>query len=80
MSKYKLTIDWGDFFFLVDVDLSFDRVFSLFPHPMYTLGYMFYYGASLIAQSYTVLYVSLWAHFCQLLFLSLVEDPRMIFD
>jgi len=79
-SKLLLTqsfsIDWGDFFFLVEANLTFNRVFALFPHPMYTVGYAFYYGFSIITRSYTVLYVSLFAHFCQLLFLVVVEDPR----
>lgn len=35
------------------------------------------YGASLIGQSYTILYVSLFAHVCQLLFLNLVETPHI---
>lgn len=68
---------WGDFFYLTTQQLTFERVFALIPHPMYTLGYAFYYGLSLITQSYTVLYLSLFAHFLQLAFLALVEQPHI---
>jgi len=44
---------------------------------MYTVGYAFYYGCSLITQSLVVFYVSLFAHISQLLFLSLVENPHI---
>jgi Phospholipid methyltransferase len=68
---------WGDFFFLVEVSLTFDRVFALVPHPMYTIGYAFFYGCALLARSYTVLYVSLVAHLLQLIFLAAVENPHI---
>lgn len=68
---------WGDFFFLLKQSLTFDRVFGIAPHPMYTIGYSFFYGASLITQSSTIFYVSLIAHFCQLVFLALVENPHI---
>jgi hypothetical protein len=48
----------------------------MFPHPMYTVGYAFYYGASLISRSYVVFYVSFFAHMLQLCFLTFVENPR----
>lgn len=68
---------WGDFFFLVDKSLVFDGIFQMFPHPMYTVGYAFYYGMSLITRSYTVLFLSMFAHVCQLSFLAFAEDPHI---
>ena len=35
----RVYIDWGVFFFMMELSLTFNRVFSIFPHPMYTLGY-----------------------------------------
>lgn len=68
---------WGDFFFRKDLHLTFDGIFELFPHPMYTVGYSLYYGYSLLARSYPLLFCSLLAHCCQLLFLVLVEEPHI---
>ena len=64
---------WGDFFFLMtDQTLVFDGIFEMFPHPMYSVGYSFFYGSALLTRSYPVLYVSLAAHAAQLVFLAKV--------
>jgi len=68
---------WGDFFFSLEKNLIFDGIFQMFPHPMYTVGYSFYYGCSLITRSYTVFYVSFLAHMLQLTFLTIVENPHI---
>lgn len=62
----------------MDQNLTFDRLFAIIPHPMYTIGYAFYYGSSIISRSYAVLYVSFFAHFCQMMFLVFVENPRIL--
>lgn len=68
---------WGDFFYLIDQELTFDGVFELAPHPMYSVGYAGYYGISMMAASYKVLFISIIAQSMQFAFLALVESPHI---
>ncbi|KAN0113521.1 Phospholipid methyltransferase domain containing protein [Russula decolorans] len=67
---------WGDCFFQRGA-LVFDGVFELAPHPMYSVGYAWIYGISLIVGSYPVLFVSLAAHSAQFAFLIFFENPHI---
>lgn len=44
---------------------------------MYSVGYAGYYGISMMAASYKVLFISIIAHAAQLIFLALVESPHI---
>ncbi|KAI8942346.1 phosphatidylethanolamine N-methyltransferase, variant 3 [Plenodomus lindquistii] len=68
---------WGDHFFLIDQNLTFDGVYELAPHPMYSVGYAGYYGIALMTASYKVLAISIIAHAAQFAFLILVENPHI---
>ena len=68
---------WGDFFYLIDQRLTFDGVFEMAPHPMYSVGYAGYYGISMMAASYNLLFISVIAHAAQFAFLVWVEQPHI---
>lgn len=68
---------YGDFFFLVDTDLTFDGVFEMAPHPMYSIGYVWYAGTAILAASNTVLFMSIFAWLAQCAFLVFVESPHI---
>ncbi|KAL8790863.1 MAG: hypothetical protein Q9195_006188 [Heterodermia aff. obscurata] len=67
---------WADFFFVIEQEMECTGIFRWFKDPMYTVGYIGYYGISLMAGSYRVLIVSLAAHAAQMAFLRWVEEPH----
>jgi phosphatidylethanolamine N-methyltransferase len=68
---------WGDFFYGLDLELKFDGIFDIAPHPMYTVGYGWMYGLSLMTGSSHVAALAFASHFMQIGFLILVEDPHI---
>lgn len=68
---------WGDFFFTLKRDLIFEGIFEMIPHPMYSVGYSWYYGFALISGSYVVFGLALFSHLMQMIFLVTVETPHI---
>jgi phosphatidylethanolamine N-methyltransferase len=69
---------WGDFFFRIDKKLTFDGIFNMFPHPMYTVGYAWMYGMSMLAGSFQVLGLTMFSHCLQIGFLAYCEEPHIV--
>ena len=67
---------WADFFFVIEQKLEFKGIFKWCKDPMYTVGYIGYYGISLMTANPIVLATSLAAHAAQLAFLRWVEEPH----
>lgn len=68
---------WGDFFYGKDCELIFGGVFNMFPHPMYTIAYAWYYAAFFVTRNPAVAVMGIIAHLSQMAFLVLVETPHM---
>ena len=56
---------WGDFFYGKDCELIFGGVFNMFPHPMYTIAYAWYYAAFFVMRSPQVAIMGIIAHLSQ---------------
>ncbi|KAJ3325351.1 phosphatidylethanolamine N-methyltransferase [Boothiomyces sp. JEL0866] len=69
-------IDWGNFFFIKTHYSNEKGSFDKIPHPMYSIGYIGYYGVALLTQSYTVLFISMAGHASHILFLYYIERPQ----
>jgi phosphatidylethanolamine N-methyltransferase len=67
----------GDFFFVRTRNLENAGIFSWCPHPMYTLGYLHYYGFCVLFPDPWLIFVSISAHAMQLWFLFAIEIPHM---
>ena len=50
---------------------------NLIAFRMYSIGYIGYYGISIMAASYSVMFISLLAHIAQFIFLMVVENPHI---
>jgi phosphatidylethanolamine N-methyltransferase len=68
---------WGDFFYGLDLELKFDGIFDIVPHPMYTVGYGWMYGCALVTGSAHVTALAFASHLMQIGFLVFVEDPHI---
>lgn len=49
----------------------------MIPHPMYSVGYAWMYGAALLSNSFVVFGLALFSHMMQMLFLMFVETPHI---
>ena len=68
----------GRLLFRIDKKLTFDGIFNVFPHPMYTVGYAWMYGLSILSGSFQVLTLTMISHCLQLFFLAYCEEPHIL--